>query len=683
MTEPSDTTGGRSIVWPRGRVLGGSSSINGLIFIRGQREGFDDWERLPRASGWNYRELLPTSDVTNVTGAARATITVGSREFEVSDLRTGNPASAAWVEAGVESGLPRNVDFNGATTHGVGAYQLGIGRHWRSSSASAFLRPVARRQNLTVITGAQASKVMFRGRVAAGVEWIKKGRVFNAPAEREVVLCSGALQSPQLLQLSGVGPAELLRGFGIPLVADAPEVGRNLQDHYQARMIVRLKQRISLNDQVRSPSCLAKMGLQWLFAGSGPLSAGAGQVGGAACTEYAVGGRPDVQFNVMPLSVDKPGDPLHRYSGFTASVWQCHGQSRGHLAIRSTDPFDQPRIRAELLCRGNRPQDHRCGSPYPARRLPDRNRFADLWDIRKWFPAKPSSTFSQTAGLWDFSARATGGTVFHCAGTCRMGSDDTSVLDPQLRVRGVERLRVIDASVMPLIHVRQYQCEQLLMIGEKRGRLWSCHDGMLWLCGGFRIWKCGREQDEYDLRQPRSKIRADRQRLSAADCARNMGIGLCGLPANESLAAEFGDLRRHHSTGCRTAGPRWSHRGAAGAQPLHYCTWHAEAGFLAKVRDDFVRACRGTIAIPRPEIINIPRKAAPTRPCAPEDGKPAARYVFMRRLHSRDRRWYCVISIYLDERIFRKHPKRSRKETAIPILTTYAVIPPSAARAKR
>jgi choline dehydrogenase len=231
----------------------------------------------------------------------------GHGEFEVSDLRNNNVASRAWVDAGVEFGLPRNPDFNGETTFGVGSYQLGVGRHWRASSASAFLQPALHRRNLTVVTGAQVSKVTFQGSIATGVEWIKNGSACSAVADREVILSAGALQSPQILQLSGVGPAELLRGFGIRVVADSPEVGHNLQDHYQARLIVRLKQRISLNDQVRNPVELAKMGLQWIFAGRGPLTVGAGQVGGAACTEYAVGGRPDVQFNVMPLSVDKPG----------------------------------------------------------------------------------------------------------------------------------------------------------------------------------------------------------------------------------------------------------------------------------------------------------------------------------------------------------------------------------------
>jgi len=227
---------------------------------------------------------------------------------------------------------------------------------------------------------------------------------------------------------------------------------------------VRLKQRISLNDQLRNPVELAKMGLQWMFAGSGPLTVGAGQVGGAACTEYAVGGRPDVQFNVMPLSVDKPGDPLHSYSGFTASVWKCHSTSRGRLAIRSTDPFDQPRIDPNYFAEEIDRKTMVSGLQM-LREIYRQKSFRDLWDIEM----VPGETANSPGGLWDF-ARTTGGTVFHCVGTCRMGSDVTSVLDPQLRVRGVERLRVIDASVMPQITSANTNASSL-MIGERGAAL--------------------------------------------------------------------------------------------------------------------------------------------------------------------------------------------------------------------
>src|SRR3954453_3956292 len=219
-TEPGEGTGGRSIVWPSCRVLGGSSSINGLIFIRGQHEDFDDWER-SGAKGWSYREVLPYFRRFERYSGGESQYHGGVGEFEVSDLRTGNRAAAAWVEAGVEFGLPRNPDFNGATTFGVGCYQLGIGRRWRTSSASAFLRPIAERKNLTVITGAHVTRVLFAGHVATGVEWIRAGQQFSAAADGEVVLSGGALQSPQLLQLSGIGPADLLRSHGIGVVADA------------------------------------------------------------------------------------------------------------------------------------------------------------------------------------------------------------------------------------------------------------------------------------------------------------------------------------------------------------------------------------------------------------------------------------------------------------------------------
>jgi len=462
-TEPNETTGGRTILWPRGRVIGGSSSINGLIFIRGQHEDFEDWDRLG-AKGWSYREVLPYFRRYERYRGGESQYHGGFGEFDVSDLRNDNPASAAWVEAGAEFGLPRNPDFNGESTFGVGAYQLGIGRRWRTSAASAFLKPAAKRPNLTIVTGAQVSKVLFKGQAASGVEWISKGQVRSAMADREVILSAGALQSPQILQLSGIGPADLLRGLGIPVVADSPEVGRNLQDHYQARLIVRLKDRISLNDQVRNPVELAKMGLQWLLAGNGPLTVGAGQVGGAACTECARGGRPDVQFNVMPLSVDKPGDPLHAYSGFTASAWQCHGQSRGHLAIRSTDPFEQPRIEPNYFAE-DIDRKTLVGGLKILREIFRQRSFRDLWDVE----VVPGEAVNTDAGLWDF-ARTTGGTVFHCVGTCRMGSDDASVLDSQLRVRGVDGLRVIDASVMPQITSANTNATSL-MIGERGAAL--------------------------------------------------------------------------------------------------------------------------------------------------------------------------------------------------------------------
>jgi len=464
-TVPSEGTAGRNIVWPRGRVMGGSSSINGLIFIRGQHEDFDDWAA-QGAHGWRYIDVLPDfKRIEHHAGGAGAYHGT-SGELGVSDLRNDHPYCNAWVEAGVESGLPRNADFNGATTYGVGSYQLSIDHGWRQSAAVAFLRPVSNRPNLTIQPRSLATRVRFEGSRAVGVEWQRDGQLQSARATREVILSAGAIQSPQLLQLSGLGPPDLLRKLGIPVVSDLPGVGENLQDHYQARTIVRLRKRVSLNDHVRNPLKLAGMGAQWLFRRSGPLTVGAGQVGGAACTEHARNGRPDVQFNVMPLSVDKPGDPLHAYSGFTAAVWQCHPASRGRLAIRSNDPAEAPTIEPRYL---SDDLDRRTivAGIRMLREIYRQPSFRDLYDAEML----PGADARYDEDLLDF-ARSGGGTVFHCVGTCRMGdpNDRDAVVDPQLRVLGVDGLRVIDASVMPTVTSANTNAASL-MIGEHGARM--------------------------------------------------------------------------------------------------------------------------------------------------------------------------------------------------------------------
>lgn len=458
-TEPCEGTGGRNIVWPRGRVLGGSSSINGLLYIRGQHQDYDDWERLG-AQGWSYRDVLPFFKRSEGYERGESEYHGGSGELGVSDLKNDHPYCQAWVEAGQQFGLPHNRDFNGATDYGVGAYQLTIRNGWRSSAAVAFLRPVMARPNLTVVTEAHVNRVLFEGEQAVGIEWVRQGAVQRTRAEREVILSAGSIQSPQLLQLSGIGPADLLRSLDIPVVVDAPEVGENLKDHYQARTIVRLKKKMSLNNHVRHPYHLAAMGMEWLFKRSGPLTVGAGQVGGFASTPYARDGRADMQFNVMPLSVDKPGTPLHDYPGFTASACQCRPSSRGRLRIRSADPLDAPRIETRYL---SEPldRDTLAAGVEMLRDIYRQPAFAGLVEAE----VLPGAERASRADIVDF-ARKMGGTVFHPVGTCRMGSDAGSVVDPTLKVRGVRRLRVIDASVMPDM-VSANTNAAAIMIGEK------------------------------------------------------------------------------------------------------------------------------------------------------------------------------------------------------------------------
>lgn len=469
-TEAGEGTAGRTITWPRGRVIGGSSSINGLVFIRGQHQDFDDWEA-QGAEGWGFQSVLPYFRRSENFPGTASQYRGSHGNLRVSELRNENRACTAWVEAAQQFGLPYNADFNGETTYGVGSYQLSIGSRWRESTAVAFLRPALGRPNLTVIPRAHATRVLMQGQRAVGIEWSDGNTLHTAHAERDVILSGGAIQSPQILQLSGIGPADLLRRHEIDVLVDAPQVGKNLQDHYQARTIVRLKQKLSLNDDVRNPFKLARMGLQWLLKGTGPLTVGAGQVGGAACTEHARNGRPDIQFNVMPLSVDKPGDPLHSYSGFTASVWQCHPASRGQLSIQSDDPFQSPLIEPDYL---SEEIDRKTlvGGIKVLREIYRQPAFAGLWD-KEVLPGGKAETDDEILRF----AREHGGTVFHCVGTCRMGSDDAAVVDPKLRVNGVDGLRVIDASVMPQVTSANTNAASI-MIGEKGAALVLGEDGI-------------------------------------------------------------------------------------------------------------------------------------------------------------------------------------------------------------
>jgi choline dehydrogenase len=453
-TMGSEQVNRRNVIWPRGRVLGGSSSINGLIYIRGQHQDYEDWVRAG-ASGWGYRDVLPYFRRSENYEGGASEYHGATGELGVSDLKNDHPYCAAWVQAAQEFGLPFNPDFNAATDYGVGAYQLSMRNGWRSSSARCFLHPVLKRPNLTLQLHAQVTRVLWTGRRATGVEWVSNGQTQSAHAEREVILSGGALQSPQLLQLSGVGPADLLRQHGIAVQADIPAVGENLQDHYQARTIVRLKEKMSLNDDVRRPLKLVQMGLQWLLQNRGPLTVGAGQVGGFARTPHARDDRADVQFNVMPLSVDKPGDPLHRYSGFTASACQCRPRSRGRLQIRSADPFEQALIEPRYLTE-ELDQRTLVSGIEMLREIYRQPAFRDLWDIEV-LPGK--------VDVPSF-ARDKGGTVFHPVGTCRMGDDAQAVVDTQLRVNGVEGLRVIDASVMPTLISANTNATSI-MLGER------------------------------------------------------------------------------------------------------------------------------------------------------------------------------------------------------------------------
>lgn len=444
-SEPDDGMASRQMDCPRGRVLGGSSSINGLIYIRGQQEDFDDWAALG-AKGWSYLDVLPHFRSVETYAGPPSQFRGAHGPLQVSDLRNNNPACRDWLDAARSYGLPDNDDFNGASTYGVGSYQLTLRGRWRDSAATAFLAPAFGRPNLTVALRARVTGLTFEGSRVTGLHYVQGGQTHTVRAESEVILSSGSVQTPQILQLSGIGPADALRELGISVRQDAPEVGENLQDHLQMRTIVELSdKRDSLNDHVRNPVKLARMGLEWLFGSRGPLTVGAGQVGGAMRTKYATCSRPDLQLFVMPLSVDKPGTPLHRFSGFTTSFWQCHPESRGSIHIRDTDPMSDPAIRLNYLSTELDRKVMLEGLRI-VRDLYAQPGFRSRWR-REVVPGAEYQTDEEMLG----AIRRMAGTVYHLVGTCRMGTDARAVVDPELRVNGIERLRVVDASVMPKI----------------------------------------------------------------------------------------------------------------------------------------------------------------------------------------------------------------------------------------
>jgi len=440
-TEPEPGLGGRQVFQPRGKVLGGSSSINGLLYVRGQHEDYDRWRQLGNV-GWGFDDVLSyfKKAENQIRGADQYHGTGGP--LSVSDWRHHDPLSEAFVKAAVEAGIPYNPDFNGATQEGAGFFQTTTRRGRRASSAFCYLRPARSRANLRIETDALAQRVTFEGRRARSIEYRQNGVVRSARARREILLSSGAYNSPQLLQLSGVGPADLLKQHGIDVVLDASGVGHDLQDHLQVRLVMRCAQKVTLNDIVASPLRSALAGAQYAAFRKGALTIAAGTSGAFFKTGPRLAS-PDIQIHFIPFSTDKMGEKLHAFSGFTASVCQLRPESRGSLKIRSADSAAPPEIRINYLATET-----------------DRAAFIDgiriLRDILARPALKPFVVSEAYPGADKVSdedildyCRKTGSTVYHPTSTCRMGSDPLAVVDQRLRVRGIEGLRVVDASVMP------------------------------------------------------------------------------------------------------------------------------------------------------------------------------------------------------------------------------------------
>ena len=440
-TEPEPGLGGRQVFQPRGKVLGGSSSINGLLYVRGQHEDYDRWRQHGNA-GWGYEDVLPYfKKAENQQRGADMYHGVGG-PLPVSDWRHADPLSEAFVVAAAETGIPTNPDFNGATQEGAGFFQTTTRRGRRASTAFSYLRPAKGRGNLHVETDALAQRILFEGRRARAVEYRQGSSLRTARARKEILVSGGAYNSPQLLQLSGVGPAELLKRHGIEIVLDAPGVGNDLQDHMQVRLVMRCAQRVTLNDIVNHPVRRVMAGVQYAALRKGPLTIAAGTSGAFFKTNPRLAS-PDIQIHFLPFSTDKMGEKLHSFSGFSASVCQLRPESRGSLRIKSADPTVPPEIRINYLATET-----------------DRAAFIEgLKVLRKILSAPalkpyvaeevaPGPKISSDEELLSF-CRQTGSTVYHPTSTCRMGNDPLAVVDQRLRLRGIEGLRVVDASIMP------------------------------------------------------------------------------------------------------------------------------------------------------------------------------------------------------------------------------------------
>ncbi len=457
-TDPDPNMNGRQIYWPRGKTLGGSSSINGLIYIRGQRQDYDHWAALGNA-GWSYDEVLPYFIRSEHNQRGASAYHGGDGPLRVSDIGAKHELIEAFIGGAQECGVPRTDDFNGGEQTGAGYFQLNTWKGWRWSTAKGYLAPARARRNLRVETDAQASGIMLEGGRAVGVQYRQGGMMKTARCNAEVLLAAGAIQSPQLLQLSGIGPAALLQQHGVSVAHDLPGVGENLQDHLQIRLIFECTKPITTNDQLNSLVGKMKLGLQWLLFRSGPLAVGINQ-GGCFMRALPEAATPDIQFHVATLSADMAGGSVHPYSGFTMSICQLRPESRGHIRIKSKDPFALPEMQPNYL----------------ATELDRRTAVAGMKAARAIATApamqpyvtrevKPGPDCADDASLLEF-CRNNGATIFHPSGTCKMGNDAMAVVDARLRVHGVAGLRVIDGSAMPTL-VSGNTNAPIVMMAEK------------------------------------------------------------------------------------------------------------------------------------------------------------------------------------------------------------------------
>ena len=444
-TLPEAGLGGRRIEQYAGRGIGGTGAINGMIYIRGQAADYDTWAAAGNA-GWSWDEVLPWFRLSECNGRGASSHHGADGPWHVTDPPHRHPLADAFVDAACEAGLPRNDDFNGPTQEGAGYFQLNIHKGVRSSTDTAFLVPARRRHNLAVFTDVVVTRVLFDGAAACGVEYVRDGKTHQVRARAEVVLAAGAFNSPQLLQVSGIGAPEHVSSLGVPLLAELPGVGANLQNQPRASVMSRCKQAVTLNDIMKSPLRRIGMGLQYLLFRDGPMAIPT--YAGAFLKSRPEASTPDIQVAFWTYSWTQRnarGVVLHRFPGFTANAALLRPRSRGTVRAVHADIRQAPEIHYGFL---EDPEDVRdlVAGVKAIRRILAQPALADYFDTE----LTPGSRCAEDAALIEF-VRNNGGAVYHHAGTSRMGDDSLAVVDARLRVRGVQRLRVADASIMPTV----------------------------------------------------------------------------------------------------------------------------------------------------------------------------------------------------------------------------------------
>ena len=454
----------RRIDWPRGKVLGGSSALNGLLYIRGDRHDYDNWKDLGN-EGWSYKDVLPYFKKFECQENGSNEYHGVDGELKVSNLRLKRKIADLFIKASEEIGIPNNPDCNGETQEGVGYFQQTSFKGFRRSSYRSFLnKKIRNRKNLTIITNTQVSKVLFKNKKAIGVQCIESNahKDRNIYANSEVIISAGSISSPQILQLSGIGDEEHLKRLGINVIHNNPAVGKNLQDHLQVRMVFKTNTR-TLNDELNTWWKKALIGLQYMLFRTGPLTLSASQVYAFTNTSLD-GSRPNIQFHMQPLSADKPGDGVHPFSAFTMSICNLRPESRGEVKINSSDPTQLPKIIPNYLSTDS-DKKIAIDSIKVARKIADAN------SLKKYILEEyvPGPAFESDEELLE-AAKNNSQSIYHPVGTCKMGNDIDSVVDEKLKVHGVSGLRVVDASIMPEL-VSGNTNAPTMMIAEKASEM--------------------------------------------------------------------------------------------------------------------------------------------------------------------------------------------------------------------